>query len=110
MDTASDAPFMSKLKGSFHRDASNRLTFDICGIESERYPQVCNELATKFELKPVGERVVGLDEMFRDYTNGHLTIGLDWDIWSGFIIVAKDVESEHLVRQIANYLTPCVEP
>jgi hypothetical protein len=32
---------MSKLNGSFHRDASDRLTFDIYEIESERYPQLC---------------------------------------------------------------------
>ena len=101
---------MSKLNGSFHRDASDRLTFDIYEIESERYPQLCNELAAKFDLKPVSELVVGLDEMFREYTNGHLTIGLEWDIWSGFIIVAKDVESEQLVRQIANHLTPGAKP
>ena len=104
-DSASDSSAMSKLNGSFHRDASNRLTYDICAIESERYPELCNELAAIFELKPVSELVVGLDEMFRDYTNGHVTIGLEWDIWSGFIVVAKDVESEQLVRQIGDYLT-----
>ena len=96
---------MSKLNGSFHQDASDRLTFDIYKIESARYLQLCSELATTFDLKPVSKLVVGLDEMFCDYMNGHLTIGLEWDIWLGFIIVAKDVESEQLVRQIANYLT-----
>jgi hypothetical protein len=110
MNSASDSSAMSKLNGSFHRDASNRLTFDIYEIESERYPQLCSELATRFALKPASKLVVGLDEMFRDYTNGHLTIGLEWDIWSGFIIVAKDVESEQLVRQIANYLSPGANP
>lgn len=42
--------------------------------------------------------------MFRDYSDGERTVGLEWDIWSGFIVVAKDSESETLVRQIAEYL------
>jgi len=95
---------MPNSKDTFHRDASNRLTFDIYKVESERYPRLCKELATTFDLKPASELVVGLDEMFRDYSDGERTVGLEWDIWSGFIVVAKDSESEPLVRQIAEYL------
>lgn len=96
---------MSSLNDTFHRDASNRLTFDVYKIESDRYPRLCKELETEFGLKPASELVVGFDEMFRDYTDGKHTVGLEWDIWSGFIVVAKDPESEQLVRQIAGYLS-----
>ncbi|MEX0794796.1 MAG: hypothetical protein WD045_16780 [Pirellulaceae bacterium] len=95
---------MSKSNGKFYRDASNRLTYDIHEIEADRYPQLCNDLATTFDLKPASELVVGLDEMFWDFTNGLHTIEFGWDIWSGFFITAKDSGSESLVRQIAELL------
>ena len=47
---------------------------------------------------------MGLDEMLRDYTKGSLCIGLDWDFWSGFIVVAKTPESEPLVESNAVFL------
>ncbi len=96
---------MSTPKGSFNRDASNRLNYDIYKIESDRYPQLCNELAAAFDLKPASELVVGLDEMLRDYSDGNHTIGFEWDVWSGFTVVAKDPKSEELVRHIADFLS-----
>lgn len=96
---------MPKSNDIFHRDASNRLTFEIYKVESDRYPQLCRELATAFDLQPASELIVGLDEMFRDFSDGIHTVGLEWDIWSGFIVVAKDPESEQLVRQIAAHLS-----
>jgi hypothetical protein len=96
-----EALMTSKPNNTFHRDASNRLTYDIYKVESDRYPELCRELATEFDLKPASELAIGLDEIFQDYSDGEHTVGLDWDIWSGLIVVAKDPQSEQLVRQIA---------
>lgn len=96
---------MPNLHGTFHRDASQRLTFEIYELSSDCSPSLCQKLSAAFHLQPVSELVIGLDEMFRDYSNGSQTVGLEWDVWSGFIIVAKTQESEELVRQLANYLS-----
>ena len=93
------------IRGQFSRDASDRLTFEIYDSPSERYPRLCKQIARRFNLGPATELVVGLDEMFRDYTDGTCSIGLEWDIWSGFMVVAKQPNSESLVRSIANFLS-----
>ncbi|MFN9626467.1 MAG: hypothetical protein ACK6AT_09455 [Planctomycetota bacterium] len=64
----------------------------------------CDRIVNKFGLSPAGELIVGLDEMFRDYTDGPNVIGLEWDNWSGFIVVAKNADAETLVRSIAEFL------
>lgn len=64
----------------------------------------CDRIVNKFGLSPAGELIVGLDEMFRDYTDGPNVIGLEWDNWSGFIVVAKNADAEALVRSIAKFL------
>lgn len=92
------------LPGQFHRDASNRLTYEVFDLESSWYAATCNRIANRFGLSPAGELIVGLDEMFRDYTDGQYVIGLEWDNWSGFIVVAKNADAEDLVRSIAEYL------
>ena len=93
---------------AFYRDASNRLAFDVSNIGSEEYRRKCHEIAQKFDLVPLRGLVVGLDEMFRDYHRDNLVVGLEWDIWSGFIVVAKTSQAEALVEEIADFLE--IEP
>ena len=93
--------------GKFYRDSSSRLCFEIHDADSLQYPELAATVASQFNLTPVGELIMGLDEMFRDYTDGSLRIGLDWDHWSGFIVVAKTPESEPLVESIGAFLTNC---
>lgn len=88
---------MTNLPGRFHRDASNRLSYEIFDLNSDAYAKVCTRIANNFELSPASELVIGLDQMFRDYSDGRNVIGLDWDNWSGFVVVAKNVEAEPLV-------------
>ena len=95
---------MTNSPGHFYRDASNRLTYEVFDLKSDGYATTCNRLVKKFDLSPAGELIVGLDEMFRDYTDGQNVIGLEWDIWSGFIVVAKNADAEPLVRSIAEFL------
>ena len=95
---------MTNPRGHFHYDASNRLTYEVFDLESDRYPVTCDRIAKKFDLSAAGELVVGLDEMFRDYADGPNLVGLEWDNWSGFIVVAKNPGAEALVRSIAEFL------
>ena len=98
---------MKKPAGTFHRDASNRLCFEMFDVGSLEYPQLAARVVTQFKLTPVGDSVVGLDEMFRDYTDGVLQIGIEWDNWSGFVVTAKSPSAEPLVNSIGTFLTEC---
>jgi len=88
-----------------YRDASNRLTFDYYSIDSKFYSTITAELVKKFRLKPMGKLIVGLDEIFQEYRQDNCIIGLEWDIWSGYIVVAKESNSEHLAKEIAEYIS-----
>jgi hypothetical protein len=98
-----------KLKSNFGRDASKRLTYEIYPFDSEDYVQTCQQLIKAFSLEPIGEVIVGLDEIFQDYHYGDTVVGLEWDIWSGFTVVAKAQESEELVKKIGSYLDLLLE-
>jgi hypothetical protein len=89
----------------FSRDASDRLTFEVHSLNADQYARTCKRISREFSLQPATELVVGPDEMFRDYTDGTRTVGLEWDNWSGFIVVAKEPDSESLVRSIGDYLS-----
>lgn len=86
-----------------YRDASDRLTFDFPDIESNQYKEITNFLTEYFNLVPIGELKEGLDEMFQDYKFNDSIIGLEWDNWSGYIVCARNKESESLATQIANF-------
>ena len=88
----------------FFRDASGRLCFEIHDADSMEYESVVNRLVRRLHLKPLGELVVGFDEMFRDYSDGQHTIGLEWDCWSGFLVVARTPDAEVLVVESAKQL------
>ena len=86
------------------RDASERLTFDFLNIQINDYLKTTKEIVKEFNLEPVGELIHGLDETFQDYKLNNLLIGLEWDIWSGYIVVARTIESENLAREIATFI------
>jgi hypothetical protein len=56
-------------------------------------------------LDPSGGLVRSVDVVFQEYRSrtGAL-VSLEWDIWTEFIIVAVDAESEPLVEEIAEFL------
>ena len=92
----------SKIK--YHRDASKRLTFTVDEIPANLYKEIVNRIKSKFDLKPLGKVISnGFDVAFRDYASGSMIVGLEWDNWSGFIVVAKSPESEPLVRLIGDW-------
>jgi hypothetical protein len=88
----------------FWRDSTERLTFDVSAVSATDYPETCRGIADALGLAPVGEIIIGPEQMFWDFQRGSQVVGLDWDIWMGFMAVAKSVDSEPLVRDIAAWL------
>lgn len=87
-----------------HRDASDRLAFDFSHLDSGQYTKITNAVVGHFDLKPVGTILVGLDEIFQDYSSENLVVGLEWDSWSGYTVVAKNIESELIAKDIADFI------
>jgi hypothetical protein len=86
------------------RDASERLTFDLDQVSQADYPAVCKAVVEAFGLVADTAFVAGVDQLFQDWRRGSAVIGLDWDNWMGFMVVAKTPESEPLLRDIARWL------
>ncbi len=93
------------MEGRFWRDASGRLTFDTSSVQAEDYPAVCRSVADAFGLTSAAPLVVGPEQMFWEFQLGEQAVGLDWDIWMGFMIVARAGGAEPLVRGIAAWLS-----
>lgn len=87
-----------------HRDASERLMFDFDEIDSVQYSSITKSVAKQFRLESVAELVIGLDEMFQDYQHNEKIVGLEWDNWSGYMVVAKIKSAEDLARDIASFI------
>lgn len=92
------------MSGRFWRDATGRLTFDFPGVEAADYPTACRAITEAFGLVPIVGPVVGPDQMFWDFGREGQVVGLDWDIWMGFMTVAKSEASEPLIQDIASWL------
>lgn len=88
-----------------YRDFSDRLTFDFHQIESNKYSKITKSITTEFGLKPVGTKITSDDVIFQNFEKNTDIVGLEWDIWSGYIVNAKTTSAESLVREIANFLS-----
>lgn len=89
----------------FWRDASGRLIFEMFRVSADSYRTICGAVAAAFHLSPHGSLVTnGWDIVFQDYRHGEQVVGLEWDNWTGFVVVAKNSASESLVREIAAWL------
>lgn len=86
-----------------YRNSSQQLTFSM-DVEASSYQHLVDRVVERFELVPAGDRVQGLDVIFQEFASGELTVGLEWDSWVGFTVVAKSTNSEGLVEEIARFL------
>lgn len=89
----------------FWRDSSGRKTFDLPGVTAADYPAVCRDVVDALGLAAAGDIIIGLDQMFWDFRRADQVVGLDWDIWMGFLAVAQSKTSEPLLRDIAEWLS-----
>jgi len=88
-----------------HRDASNRLTYDFDNIEADSYREVTEAVVEKFGLTVASGKIADYDVAFQDFKQGNLVVGLEWDNWSGYTVVAKRTIAEPLVKEIASYIS-----
>ncbi|MEZ9595174.1 hypothetical protein AB4298_11065 [Shewanella sp. 10N.261.52.F9] len=86
------------------RDFSSRLTFDFDQVALKDYAKITKSVVAEFKLIPHTALVNGLEETFQDFTFNQSIIGLEWDIWSGYVVNAKNTEAEVLVEKIATYI------
>jgi hypothetical protein len=90
---------------SWYRDASGRLTFEMFNISGESYTAICRDVAEALQLEQTGILITDfLSFLSQDYRRGPEVVGLEWDNWSGFMVVAKTPESEPLVEAVADWL------
>ena len=90
-------------KGVLIRNFSGQLTYEIDGFRYKQYKPVKKKVAKAFGLIPFGFTITGPDEAFQTFIKGSKRIGIEWDIWSGLIFVAKNKTSEGLILEIAAY-------
>ncbi len=90
------------MKIDIWRDASERLTYSVA--DHNGYDDLKNEIVRKFHLRFHSDRVCGLDVVFQDFAYEDSIIGIEWDNWSGFMVVAVNAEAEELVKKIGKYL------
>src|SRR5947208_2400630 len=83
---------------------NGRLVFEMFRVSSDSYRALCDAIVAAFELVPNSSLVDGWDLIFQDYRNGDHVVGLEWDNWTGFTVIAKNSDSEPLVRDIAAWL------
>jgi hypothetical protein len=87
------------------RDSSNRLTYDFNQISSSNYRKITDCVVKKFNLTPHSEFTQSLDEKFQDFIFSKSIVSLEWDIWLGYIVTAKNSEAEELVGNISSYIS-----
>ena len=89
----------------FWRIAAGRLAFSLGRVPADSHRSLCEEVAATFGLSPKPGLVTnGHDIVFQDYTRGEFVVGLEWDNWMGFTVVAQTTESEPLVQEIGQWL------
>ena len=87
-----------------NRDSSNRLTYDFDQITLKAYFKITQSVVKEFKLTTYTELTQSIDETFQDFIFNQSIVGLEWDIWSGYTVNAKNPEAEILVEKIANFI------
>lgn len=90
-------------KGVLIRNFSGQLTFEIPDYLHHQYKPAKKKIVKKFGLFPFGITINGPDEAFQTFVKGSIRIGIEWDVWSGLIFVAKNEQAESLINEIAEF-------
>ena len=73
---------------------SDRVAVEFEEIRRDDYNKISKSIIKEFKLQPNSELEVGLDEIFQDFVKDGASLGLEWDVWSGYIVVAKKSRSK----------------
>jgi len=87
------------------KDYSNRDTLEIRDISENEYNKLSSEIISYFNLKAETDKTVGNSEEFQNYILNECIISIEFDIWTGLSIVAKNESAKELVNDIFIYLT-----
>ncbi|WP_344798945.1 hypothetical protein [Litoribacillus peritrichatus] len=90
-------------KGVLLRNYSGQLTYEIPNYLYEQYKPAKKKIVKQFSLFPFGFTINGPDEAFQTCLKGSKRIGIEWDVWSGLIFVAKNEQTESLVNEIVEF-------
>ncbi|QBG34630.1 hypothetical protein [Litorilituus sediminis] len=104
MDREDKSELIEKLeKGVLLRNFSGQLTYEINERRYDQYKPAKKKISKEFGLIPFGLTINGADEAFQTFLKGTKRIGIEWDVWSGLIFVAKNKQAEDLIQGIAAY-------
>jgi len=87
------------------RDASNRLAYCFDSISPNSYRAITDDVTSSFRLDARTDRVVGLSEVFQEFCSADgQAVGLEWDNWSGYMVVSLEPSSEQLAKEVATFI------
>ncbi|MBN2712783.1 MAG: hypothetical protein JXR97_10195 [Planctomycetes bacterium] len=92
----------------YQLDASGRRVVEVHDLSASRYQEFRDAIVRQFDLQVAGELVQGMDEAFQDFSHNEAILGIEWDIWSGFIVVARNDQAEELLESIGRFLEHCL--
>ena len=92
------------LQGKFHIAANGHTTYEIFYAVPDILFEISSILVVKFGCTQPDLPIVGLDEVITQCRKGNIELGLGWDNWSGFYVLANSSEGDELVKEIGTYL------
>ena len=94
---------MTKLSGNLHKTPSGLYTYDI-GADAILLFPLATKLQEKFKLDAGQFPAFGPDTLLVELTKGDHAIFVGWDIWSDLFVMARNVQSNGLMKEISVYL------
>ncbi len=92
------------LQGKFYEAANSHKTYEIFNASSDILNEIGQILVSRFGCTELDLPVIGLDVVISKCQQGNIELGLGWDNWSGFYILANSIEGDKLVEEIGAYL------
>jgi hypothetical protein len=85
---------------------SNQLLYTVEQIDTMyRYKRVLSLIEKEFQLTPTSDILkIGLDSASKEFQIDGSKIYVDWDIYFGLSIIAKDEKAKDIVKKIARYM------
>jgi len=86
------------------KDYSNRDMLEIKNFKESEYDNFCSKITKNFQLESKEDKIIGNNEVFQAYVLNGCIIGIEFDIWTGLSIVAKNECAKELLNNIYSWL------